>query len=190
MARKSRRKPLGKMALRRGDKKAAARDLLAAAGTPGCDRIPATSRPAFTDALSGRIIGTRKQHRSGRIPLQPITPSIRGRPSAAAALAGNASAGSPWRAAGLIAARRSVRGPCAPPGASSTGPIPRTPAVHGRATRRGHAGGRCASPAGRPPCPCSRAPATRWRRRAGRPFPRPAAQGSGPGRRAADLSAF
>src|ERR1039458_10198824 len=30
---------LGKMALRRGDKKAAARDLLAAAGTPGSDRI-------------------------------------------------------------------------------------------------------------------------------------------------------
>ena len=42
----------------------------------------------------------RKQHRSGRIPLPRITPSIRGRPSVAAALAGNTWAGSLWRAAG------------------------------------------------------------------------------------------
>src|SRR5450759_160748 len=42
----------------------------------------------------------RKQHRSGRIPLHPITPSIPGRPSAAAALAANTWAGSPWRTVG------------------------------------------------------------------------------------------
>jgi 6-phosphogluconate dehydrogenase (decarboxylating) len=41
----------------------------------------------------------RKQHRSGRIPLPRITPSNRGRPSVAAASAGNTWAGSPWRAA-------------------------------------------------------------------------------------------
>jgi hypothetical protein len=54
----------------------------------------------FGDVLSGRIIGTRRQHCSGRIPLPHITRSIRGRRWAAAALAGNTWAGSPWRAAG------------------------------------------------------------------------------------------
>jgi hypothetical protein len=37
---------------------------------------------------------------TARIRLHPITPSSRGRPSAATALAGNIWAGSPWRAAG------------------------------------------------------------------------------------------
>jgi hypothetical protein len=37
---------------------------------------------------------------TARIRLQQITPSIRGRPSGAEALAGNTWAGSPWRAAG------------------------------------------------------------------------------------------
>jgi hypothetical protein len=50
--------------------------------------------------------------------------------------------------------------------------------------------GRCGSPADRPPCPCSRAPASRWRRRADRPCPRPADPGisSNPARRRSQRS--
>jgi hypothetical protein len=68
-------------------------------------------------------------------------------------------------------------GACAPRRASSTGPTPRRPAACGRGAPRPARPrrGRCASPADQPPWPCSGAPATRWRRRAGRPSAAPLA---------------
>jgi hypothetical protein len=64
--------------------------------------------------------------------------------------------------------------------------------ARGRAVRRAARPrrGRSASPAGRLSCPCSRAPATRWRRRGPRPYPRPADRGPGRGRRAGGPSAL
>src|ERR1035437_9140222 len=44
--------------------------------------------------------GLEQSFAAARIRLQPVTPSIRGRPSAEAAVAANTWAGSPWRPAG------------------------------------------------------------------------------------------
>jgi hypothetical protein len=54
--------------------------------------------------FQGDGCGRERSSATAQIRFQQITPSIRGRPSAAAALAGNIWADAPWRAASLIAA--------------------------------------------------------------------------------------
>src|ERR1019366_8942652 len=66
-----------------------------------------------------------------------------------------------------------------PPLAQFFGGLPLMAAQFG--DQRDHAGVDAGPPAGPRSFPCSRAPATRWRRRANRPCPRPAGRGSGPG---------
>ena len=76
------------------------------AGAAGKSAMSATRwlrRRSRPERGSSRRIGSATSSvppASPRIRLHPITPSIRGRPSVAAALAGNTWAGSLWRAAG------------------------------------------------------------------------------------------